>query len=637
MKFTKCFILCFFILLSAYCLAKSQTTAVVYDTIQKYSVHEDAILQNIRKQQKNDSMKRVALEKKLTAMESNSKKDRQRLLKEITLLKNRDSLMLAQKKEKVDSLRTLNKGVPVIPFRDTLFTIYNQVGNYTVNDRALAVEKKIRLLTSNSKFSPDSLQLTQNENGWIISFDKDIVVSINEQDALWANMTAKQLAKSYRQIIKNAIEQRRNETSLERVLTEVILSLAIICAVLLMIFGINKLINWAKLKISTLKGIYFKGIKVRGYELISPDKELRLAWSILTIVKWLLIILFIYIALPLILNLFPSTEGYAPMLINYLVSPVRKLMISVVDYLPNLITIVIISIVFRLILRALKFFAKELNNGHLAISGFYQDWAMPTYQILRVLLFAFYLVVIFPYFPGSDTPVFRGVSVFIGVLFTFSSTGPVGNIISGLMLTYMRSFSIGDRIKIGEIAGDIIEKNLLVTRIRTIKNEVISIPNTQILNSHTINYSMESDTHPLIIYTQISIGYDVPWQTIHELSLKACNKINLLEKNPSPFVMQISLDDFYVTYQINAYTKHSHHQAEIYSELHKQVLDAFHEAGVEIMSPHYTAVRDGSQKGIPTEVVDENSFINRFRVEITNKKEAKESKEKKGKGKENRN
>lgn len=275
-----------------------------------------------------------------------------------------------------------------------------------------------------------------------------------------------------------------------------------------------------------------------------------------------------------------------------------------VGYIPDLITIIVIGVIFRYLLKFLKALALELQSGALTLPGFFPDWALPTYQILRVLLLTFMVIVIFPYLPGAESPIFKGVSVFIGVLFTFGSAGALGNIVAGLVLTYMRSFTVGDRVKIGEVAGDIIEKSLLVTRIRTVKNEVISVPNSQVMNSHTINYSMDAPEKGLIIHTNITMGYDIPWQRVHELALAAAAKVEWLESEPIPFVLQSSLDDFYVTYQVNAYTKSPNKQALIYSELHKHLLDVFHAADIELLSPHFRAMRDGSNREMPPDLVN---------------------------------
>ena len=151
------------------------------------------------------------------------------------------------------------------------------------------------------------------------------------------------------------------------------------------------------------------------------------------------------------------------------------------------------------------------------------------------------------------------------MLFTFGSAGALSNVVAGLVLTYMRAYKIGDRVKIGEATGDVVEKSLLVTRIKTIKNEIVSIPNSTVMSSHTTNFSAEADEHGLIIHTTVTIGYENPWRQIHDLLIKAALATELIEKDPAPFVFQTSLDDFYVSYQINAYTHDAIKQQNTYS------------------------------------------------------------------------
>jgi len=574
------------------------TTASVTDTADKISVQAQD-LYDIREQQRQDSLQRRALEEQLLSVKMSEHQEKQKLLAEINVLRSRDSILYAKRKRTVDSLRLLNTGAAVAPFRDTLFTIYTQVGSYSPKERAQSIESRIRSLAENYKFETDSLLLARHENNWIVLWNDQMIASADEHEAIWADMTTEQLARSYLQKIKEGIQQYREETSLKRLASGIAFACLIILTVTLIIIGIGRMVRWIKRRLLAARNRVFKGFKIRGYELVSPNQQVKFFWTILQGVKWILILTSVYLALPVLLNLFPSTQGYAPILLGYFIKPLKDVVQAILAYLPNLITIVVICFIFRYLLKALRFFATELHEGVLSIPGFYREWAMPTYHILRVLLFAFLLIVIFPYLPGSESPIFKGVSVFIGVLFTFGSAGALGNIVAGLVLTYMRPFSVGDRIKIGEVTGDIIEKTLLVTRIRTTKNEVISIPNSQVMNSHTINYSMDVEENPLIIYTHITMAYEIPWQRVHELAKEACNRVELLEKQPEPFILQTSLDDFYVTYQVNAYTRNSHRQPFIYSELHKNILDVFHEAGIELLSPHFRSVRDGSALDMP--------------------------------------
>ncbi|MEB0249835.1 mechanosensitive ion channel family protein, partial [Mucilaginibacter sp. 5B2] len=290
------------------------------------------------------------------------------------------------------------------------------------------------------------------------------------------------------------------------------------------------------------------------------------------------------------------------------------------DYIPNLMTILILVIVFRYVLKFFKFITTEIEKGQLNVPGFYSDWANPTYQIIRVLVLAFMLIVIFPYLPGSDSGVFKGVSVFMGVLFTFGSAGALGNVVAGLVLTYMRAFKIGDRVKIGEVTGDVIEKTILVTRVRTIQNEIISIPNSTVMGNHTINYSSDAPVNGLIVHTTVTIGYDVPWRDVHQLLIDSAMATPMIEAEPKPYVLQTSLDDYYVSYRINAFTKEPNRQAAIYSALHANIQDHFNKASVEIMSPHYKALRDGNATTIPSDYLPKDYIAPGFVTESRSKK-----------------
>ena len=249
----------------------------------------------------------------------------------------------------------------------------------------------------------------------------------------------------------------------------------------------------------------------------------------------------------------------------------------------------------------IRFFFDEIKKENIKIDGFYSDWAMPTFNIIRFLLLAFMVVIIFPYLPGSDSPIFKGVSVFVGILFSLGSSNAIANMVAGLVITYMRPFKIGDFIKIGDVSGEVIEKTALVTRIRTPKFEDITIPNSTVLSSTSTNYSSNTKhvNNGLLIHTTVTIGYDVPWKDIHKALIEAALKTDMIEQTPSPFVLQTSLDDFYVSYQINVYTKQPTKQPLIYSSLHQNIQDSFNAAGIEIMSPHYNAVRDGNNTTIP--------------------------------------
>ena len=321
---------------------------------------------------------------------------------------------------------------------------------------------------------------------------------------------------------------------------------------------------------------------------------------LLKILRWLLYVILFYLSLPVIFSIFPASRGWSQKLFQLLWSPFKNVLIAAWNYLPNLFTILVIFFVMKYFIRFVKFIFSEIENEKLKISGFYSDWARPTFGIVKLLLYAFMIILIFPYLPGSDSAVFKGVSIFIGVLFSLGSSTAISNMIAGLMITYMRPFKIGDRINIAEVTGDVVEKTILVTRVRTPKNEIITIPNSSVLSGNTINYTSEANEKGLIIHTTITIGYDVPWKDIHQALIDASLKTELILQEPKPFVLQTSLDDFYVSYQVNAYTKEASKQAQLYSNLHLNIQNVCNERGIEILSPHYRAERDGNTTTIPT-------------------------------------
>ncbi len=257
--------------------------------------------------------------------------------------------------------------------------------------------------------------------------------------------------------------------------------------------------------------------------------------------------------------------------------------------------------------------------GKIRLPNFHRDWADPTYKIVRSLIIVFTVIVVFPYLPGSQSEAFKGVSLFLGVLFSLGSTSVVANVVAGIILTYMYAFKLGDRVKIGDTTGDVIEKTLLVTRIKTIKNIIITIPNALVMGSHIINYSTSAAREGLILHTTVTLGYDVPWRKVHETLIAAALSVEKIKKEPAPFVFQTSLDDFYVSYELNCYTDKPELMGGIYSELHQNIQDRCNEAGIEILSPHYAAARDGNASTIPSEYLPATYEAPPFAVKIVEK------------------
>jgi|SRR5579863_819881 len=568
----------------------------------------------IKADQMGDSIRLLQLKYELLKLGANDEKKKQSIDTVANQIRIKDSIRKVLQRLKVDSLKTIFSGSPVVLSDDTLFYVYAKIGSYSPEERAHAISERINKLADDYYFNEDSLTIVISELSYDINYKDETITSISEPDAVWMNSTKEELAENYKDKIKSSIKKYKEINSWPSLLRDLAMALFVLLVLILIIFFINKLFTWIESKIEKQRGGKLTGFKIRGYEFLDTNRQLKAIFSMIRLVKWIIIIILIYLSLPVLFGIFPWTGGFAAKLISYILQPVKHILISIWYYLPNFFTVIVLMIFFRYLLRILRYFKNEIERGALKVPGFYVDWANPTFQIIRVLILAFALIIIFPYLPGSDSQIFKGVSVFLGVLFTFGSAGALGNVVAGLVLTYMRAYKIGDRVKIGEATGDVVEKSLLVTRIKTIKNEIVSIPNSTVMNSHTTNFSAEAKEHGLIIHTTVTIGYENPWRQIHDLLIKAALATDLIEKDPPPFVFQTSLDDFYVTYQINAYTRDAGKQHVTYALLHQNIQDMFNEAGVEIMSAHYKYIRDGNRSTVPADHLPDDYVAPAFRI-----------------------
>lgn len=521
--------------------------------------------------------------------------------------KNQSEKQIVQDKN-TDSISNVSlKRYPVSPFKDTLFYVYNKVGSFSAENRAKAISDKIKKLYEDSFFVADSLRIIPSDISLDITYKSDFVImSILNADAKSENMSDFDLAnRNFIEIKKAVFFQNENHSLLPKRLGFTALLILILGFVL---FFVGKVFNKASLYVSKNKARYFTGFKYKEINILTPQKQQFLAMRLIGALKIFVLILIVYLSLPILFSIFPATEGYTTTLLRWVLTPAKSAVMGFVAFLPNLFTILVIVLIFRYTLKVIKFFVDEINKENIKVDGFYSDWAKPTFNIIRFLMYAFMLVVIFPYLPGSDSPIFKGVSVFVGILFSLGSSNAIANMVAGLVITYMRPFKIGDFIKIGDVSGEVIEKTALVTRIRTPKFEDITIPNATVLSSTSTNYSTNTkdNANGLVIHSTVTIGYDVPWTAIHKALIIAAIKTDFIESTPAPFVLQTSLDDFYVSYEINAYTKEPKKQALIYSSLHQNIQDSFNEAGIEIMSPHYKALRDGNKTTIPENYLDNN-------------------------------
>jgi small-conductance mechanosensitive channel len=311
-----------------------------------------------------------------------------------------------------------------------------------------------------------------------------------------------------------------------------------------------------------------------------------------------------YLYVPMVLSVFPFTEPLAGPLFGYFLDPLQAIWTAFVGYLPNAIHILVVVVVTRYALKFLHILFGAVESGRVVVTGFHPEWAEPTYKLVRILAVVIVFVDVVPHLPGASTGFFQGVSILVGAMVTLGSSSAVSNLVSGAVLIYTRGFQIGDYVEIGEAFGEVVERSLLKTQLRTPLNEMVTIPNSRVLGANIVNYSTDARERGLFLTTTVGIGYDVDWRTVHGLLEQAASRTEHVMAEPRPHVIQKSLDDFAVTYELRASTRRADRIPAIRSQLRQNVLDAFNEAGVEILSPRYSAVRDGNPSTIARDAPD---------------------------------
>jgi small-conductance mechanosensitive channel len=502
-------------------------------------------------------------------------------------------------------------GQVVIEGRGPILTVYETVGGRTPVERASAIEQRIIAIAKDGGAPVASFE---THEGWTeILMGGRVIMAVTDTDARMAGVPKEQLVAQYAKTIEEVVRDYREEHSW-RMLLRGVLKTVVVTFLLVAVLWLLRRLRLV------LRDQIERQIRAAG------QAQPKSAWHIIAsytgsialglgaAVRWVVILGLLETYLTVVLSYFSSTRELSLTVTNWVFSQLGSLAGAAVNYLPDLLVVSVIALLTYYAFRLLRLIFGEIGTGNLKIRGFYPDWAEPTEKLLRILVLILALTVAFPYLPGAKSPAFRGVSIFFGVLLSLGSSSAVANAIAGVILTYMRSFLIGDWVQIGQTTGEVIEKNLLVTRVLTPKAEIITIPNATVMSGAVTNYSIEAKKSGVIFHTKVTIGYNAPWRTVHQLLTSAALATAHVLEQPAPFVLQEGLSDFYVSYELNAYTNAPREMLNIYSELHQNIQDKFNQAGVEICSPHFSSLRDGNKIAIPEQYIGPEYKASGFRM-----------------------
>jgi small-conductance mechanosensitive channel len=470
----------------------------------------------------------------------------------------------------------------------TLFRVRG-VAAYPAERRAAEVRARIIELARDADFDVATLRIEEGDESSRVLAGDQLLIRVLDVDAELEHIDRPLLASVIVAKISEAIVEYREVRALDRLLRNGLVALGATVVFLALLWATQRvfrgLLGWAGLRVR-------RGVR----ELASKSRNLLHAgqmWAVvagaLRFLRLLSYLLLTYFYLNTVLSLFPWTRPAARMLLRILLDPLRALGAGFLEELPNLAFLLVLWLVVRYLLQLIRAFFVSVERGLIELESFEKDWAMPTFKLVRLLVIAFAVVIAYPYIPGSDSLAFKGVSVFLGVLLSLGSSSFVSNTIAGLTMTYRGAFREGDRIRVGETEGVVEDMKLMVTRVRTPKNESVVIPNSNILNMDVVNYSQLARSDGLLLHTPVGIGYDVPWRQVEAMLIEAARRTDGLDTARDPFVLQTALGDFAATYELNAYCDDPLRMPRLYSALHANIQDVFNENGVQIMSPAYVA------------------------------------------------
>jgi small-conductance mechanosensitive channel len=456
----------------------------------------------------------------------------------------------------------------------------------TPSDRTLGAERILSDMSAQGTTGPVSSR--PFDGGVVITVDSRAVLALTSADIddlageTFDGVTSQTIANLSRALSEAA--EAHAPAVLVRALALALLALALTVGALWLLSRVHRRLA------TTMADVAERQVTKAGLAPLSTLRASRLLdvqRHVLTALIGTLDLVVTYVGVTFILKRFPYTRAWGESMSGFLLSTVTQLGVGVIDGLPGLFTVFIIFSVARFLTRLIRLWFEAVEREQVKARWIYPDTAQPTRRLATVLLWLFAVVVAYPYMPGSETEAFKGVSVFLGLMVTFGSSGLVNQIMSGFMITYSRALRIGDFVRIGAVEGTVTYVGVLATSIRTLMNEEITVPNAVLVSQTTTDFSRASDNGDVYTPTSVTIGYDTPWRQVQALLLTAAARTPGLAGEPKGQVFQTALEDFYVRYTLWVRLEHQEARMITLNALHANIQDLFNEHGVQIMSPNY--------------------------------------------------
>lgn len=474
---------------------------------------------------------------------------------------------------------------PILELRAEIDNVSPQVRAERVRERI--EQLPFSTLTDQVRTSPTSIGGTA---GVLVTVGSHLIVMILPEDLdpeageTLEEAGARTVA-NLSEVLQARVDQRRTPL----LLRGIGLSLGATLLLLLVLKGVARMRRRAL--DSHFSDTIARRVKLFGFD---PGPLLTALEQGLIRLTWLgMVLVALYLWLSFVFAQFPYSQPWGARLGNYLFQLIAGFGRGILGAVPGLFAVIVIFLLTRVVSRAVGAFFSRVEAGEIEVSWLDSETAKATKRLVAAMIWIFAITVAYPYIPGSGTDAFKGVSVFVGLMISLGSAGLINQLMSGLVVVYSRACKPGEYVRVGDIEGVVSQVGVLSTKLITRKKEEITVPNAVLTGSSMTNFSRLAGEQGAIAATTVTIGYDAPWRQVHAMLLLAAEQTTGIRKEPKPFVLQRSLSDFYVEYELRFHLERPEDRIFVLSELHGQVQDAFNEFGVQIMSPHFEEQPEG--------------------------------------------
>lgn len=507
----------------------------------------------------------------------------------------------AQEPTKSTEPSSLLENAPVVIDGDELLVIQDKVGTLTPQERAQQISETLLELADNRQLDTRDIFIKDKDAQTDLIWKNQVIMSIFNVDAQSMNLSRVELARQYQTVIIsgiNAYREARTPKNIAIAVGKAILATLVFLVIFKLLQKLNNVVRFFDTQ-HPLWQPFTHVFRTLDLETDFSEQLFTFALRIVNLGQFLLLVTLFLLYITTVLSFFPWTRALSNNFFSSIFAALAKIGQGVIDYIPNLLFLIVLGFLTYYTLRLTQFFFKKVSQGTITLPGFYQDWAEPTSGLIQFLLLVLALIVAFPYLPGSGSGAFQGVSIFLGILFSLGSSSALSNVVAGVFLTYVRNFQIGDYVEIAGVKGTVISKGMLVTRLCTNDNYFVSIPNGQILNSSITSFRngirpLDENIAPPILGVEVTVSYDVPQNQVYQMLLTIASDTEYVLEEPASYVEHVAYNNFYATYKLSVYTHDSDKEDEIRSKIRRRFQDLCIQEGIDLVSPYYLTSRDKS-------------------------------------------